>query len=407
MLDPVDSSPLASAALVSSVGVIGGGSSSGASRESRSFDSGEVEVSAAGEPPFDCLAVDQRALRKAGLSERAAQVAAASRRPSTIRMYNSRICHWHKWCGSRGQSPDSASVGAVADFLTGLHDQGLQTNTIAGYRSAIGSVHTGFADGTSVSNNPLIHRLVRGLFHMRPPPQRLVPSWSLTAVLRALAKAPYEPIGKAPLKWLSYKCAFLLTLASARRSSQITALSVESDCLVWTQNGVKLATKLVFLAKNQRLNFTPEPISLRAMESFSDTPEDKLWCPVRALKFYVDRTKTIRKGCNQLFVKIVEPHNGISTLTLAGWIVNTIKAAYPVGQAPGIDPKAHDLRGISASWAKFNHASLEDIVNAAAWKTPTTFASCYVKDVVGSESRFGVKVLSGATAAAKKLPTTH
>ena len=396
-----DSSVVASSTLVSSPAVVGGGPTEDSSDEGGPPDTGEDVVPAARESTLDCVAADKCALRKAGLSERAAEVAAASRRPSTTRVYSSRLRHWQKWCRVRGQNPDSAAVTVVADFLAHLHDSGLQTNTVAGYRSAIGSIHQGFPDGSSVSDNPLIHRVIKGLFHLRPPPQRLVPSWSLTAVLRALARAPFEPLAKAPLKWVTYKCAFLLSLASARRSSQIAALSIEPDFLVWTHNGVKLSTKLGFLAKNQRVNFTPEPISLQSIKAYSDTAEDKLWCPVRALKYYVERTKSLRGGCKQLFVKTVAPHDGVTSSTLAGWIVDTIKAAYPVGQAPGLDPKAHDVRGVSASWAKFNSASLDEIISAAAWKTPTTFTSSYVKDVVRPESQFRFRVISAGAKATK------
>ena len=241
----------------------------------------------------------------------------------------------------------------VTEFLAELHDRGLQTNTVAGYRTAIGATHRGFEDGSNVSNNPLVHKVIQGAFTLRPPPQRLVPPWSLTLVLRSLAKAPYEPLGQASLKNLTLKCAFLLTLASARRSSQITALSIEPDNLVWTKTGVKLSTKLGFLAKNQRINFTPEPISLHSIKHFSAVEEDKMWCPVRTLKFYIHRTKDIRKNCKQLFIKTIEPHDGVQASTLAGWIVSTIKAAYPDNLAPGLasKPHAHDVRGVSASWA--------------------------------------------------------
>ena len=83
--------------------------------------------------------------------------------------------------------------------------------------------------------------------------------------------------------------------------------------------------------------------------------------------------------------------------------MSTIKAAYPDNLAPGLvsKPHGHDLRGVSASWAKFHNARLSDILEAAAWKSQSTFTSCYMKDVFQAEVSFGVKVISASAKAAK------
>ena len=302
----------------------------------------------------------------------------------------------------------------MAEFLTILHNDGLQPNTIAGYRSAIGVIHSGFQDNSTVSNNPIIHRLIAGSFITRPPVSRLVPAWSLTLVLRKLAGPPFEPMQTASLKYLSLKCAFLLSFASARRVSQITALSIDKDHLVWLQDGVQLSTRAGFLAKNQRINFNPEPIVIRSMGSFSSREEDLVWCPVRALKMYMERTETLRGGCTQLFIKCIAPHNGIRPPTLASWIVETIKLSYPAETSPDTfmegepnrpNPRAHDVRGVSASWAKFHKVPIESILQAATWKSETTFATCYVKDVFQAENQFSMRVLSTSASAAGAAPT--
>ena len=354
-------------------------------------------VSAAGKPSFDCLATVKRSFMQKGLSEPAATLAAHSRRESTFRVYGSRLCHWHQWCQQRGHDPNSAPMNVVGDFLTYLHgEKHLSPRTLEGYRTAIGTQHTGFEDGSTVSNNATLRRIIQGAFTLKPPVLKLVPSWSLTLVLRSLAEAPYEPMGDASLRSVTLKCAFLLALASARRCSQLAALSVHPDHLVWTRTGVRLSTKVGFLAKNQRLDYTPSPIDLKAMKHYSSIKEDAAWCPVRALKYYVKRTEGLRGEAQQLFIKQVQPHDGVRPVTIAGWIVAVIKQAYPHGQAPGLEqtPHAHDVRGISASWAKFQGVPIDEIMQAAAWKSPNTFISCYMKDIVESEGRFGVRVIA-------------
>ena len=394
------SSALASATLVPEAGDTVRRSPLALAREGGPPQTGEDLLPAAGEPASDCMATVQRSYQQAGLSEQAAALATAARRASTFRVYNSRVRHWNKWCSTGGHDPYHAPVNVIADYLTYLYHKGFQTNTIAGYRTAIGSIHKGFEDGSHISNNSTLHKVVRGAFTLRPPVKRLIPQWSLTLVLRKLAEAPYEPLDKASLKHTTFKCGFLLALAAGMRSSQITALSIHPDHLVWTRNGVKLSTKLGFLAKNQTLDFTPKPIYLQEMKCFSDSPEDHTWCPVRALKFYIQKTRTVRGNCNQLFVKLVEPHNGVKPSTFASWIVQTIKSAYTDRGAPG-GIHAHDVRGVSASWAKFNNTPLVEVLEAAAWKTSSTFISCYVKDIQAAESNYGTKVMSSAAAAAK------
>ena len=52
-----------------------------------------------------------------------------------------------------------------------------------------------------------------------------------------------------------------------------------------------------FSAKNQTASFSPEEIFLSAIGNVSSIPEDKKWCPVRALKGYIKKTKTIVTTC--------------------------------------------------------------------------------------------------------------
>ena len=181
----------------------------------------------------DLLGTVTRSLRAAGLSERAAAVAAQSRRPSTRRVYDSRLRHFFKWGRRRSVHPASASVAEVGDFLLYLFDSGLATATVKNYRSAIAAIHTGFSDGSTVSNNRAIGQLTRGMFVTRPPTRKLVPSWDLFSVLSTLAKPPFEPLGGATLLHLSIKVAFLVAVATSRRRSELHSLSVAAGHIRW------------------------------------------------------------------------------------------------------------------------------------------------------------------------------
>ena len=81
-----------------------------------------------------------------------------------------------------------------------------------------------------------------------------------------------------------------------------------------------------FIAKNQSLKSGSVEIFLPAISTLSSVEEDKVWCPVRALKWYVDRTKSLRAS-SSLFVATIAPHKEVATSTLARWLVECIQMA--------------------------------------------------------------------------------
>ncbi len=62
-------------------------------------------------------------------------------------------------------------------------------------------------------------------------------------VLDALSHPPFEPLQQIEVKMLSFKTALLLALASAKRMSDIYALSVKPSCIQFLNGGLKGFTK--------------------------------------------------------------------------------------------------------------------------------------------------------------------
>ena len=265
-------------------------------------------------------------------------------------------------------------------------------------------IHQGFDGGMSVTSSPALTRLFKSFARERPPVQRLLPPWSLTEVLKVLAKPPFEPLSKASLKHLTMKTVFLLAIASGRRRSAIHALSSAEGHIRWEPSGVRLLPKPGFVAKNQDALSGGLDIVLRAISEVSSVAEDKVWCPVRALKYYVRETEELRHD-SQLFIITREPFNPASKSTISRWIVDTILKAGPSvlskELAPGATPRAHDTRSVSASWALFQGVKLSEIQRAASWASANTFINCYLRDVPAAEGSFSVAALGGAAAAAR------
>ena len=132
--------------------------------------------------------------------------------------------------------------------------------------------------------------------------KKLVPQWDLGLILSALKLPPFEPATKVDLKFVSYKCCFLLALASGR--IEFHALSISDSCLRFNrdQSAVTLLTDPSFLGKNQIPSKSSEPIFIPALPS--DSSSDLL-CPIRILKIYFDRTRQRRSNSNsRLFLPL-------------------------------------------------------------------------------------------------------
>ena len=351
--------------------------------------------------PIGCVENLRQSYRAQGFSEAVAKLASCGKRPSTYRVYDSRLAHYSRWCTTRSLDPNSAPVQQIAEFLSDLAKMtepghSLSYNTIVGYRTAIGAIHTGFSEGVTVSNHPVLQSVMKGIFNSKATTRQLKPVWDLPKVLGHLSQAPFEPMARASLRNLSVKTAFLIQLATGRRGGWIHACRMDPAYLRKESGGFTFLSSLI-LYKNQSAHFTPEPVFIAALSDHS--PDDKLHCPIRALKWYLDKTKTIRGQEKALFISSKEPHSKAAKLTIAGWVKEAIAGTYrdlPLEERLAMNIRAHDTRGVAASWARAAGVSIPEIMNAAAWSTPVTFAKFYLKDLPNQKGKFGNAVLSTA-----------
>ena len=108
-----------------------------------------------------------------------------------------------------------------------------------------------------------------------------------------------------------------------------------------------------------------------------DHPDRKL-CTVRALKAYLDRTKEteVHRGRTRLFLNPKKPGSDISTAHISTWNKKLVQDAH---EHVGVEHlrlakvSAHDVWKFSSSWAAFNGAPFNDIMQAAYWKSQITF----------------------------------
>ena len=105
----------------------------------------------------------------------------------------------------------------VITYLTSMYDRSLQYTTIAAAKSVLsGMLH--IPGVISISSHPLIIRLMKGIFHVRPPKPRYEFIWDTELVLNFLKNLNPSEIS---LKLLTLKTVTLLTLLSGQRVSTI------------------------------------------------------------------------------------------------------------------------------------------------------------------------------------------
>ena len=212
---------------------------------------------------------------------------------------------------------------------------------------------------------------------------RNLPKWNLSVVLNELTKAPFEPMKDTDLKYLTLKTAFLLALVSGKRRSEIHA---------WVANKVSNLSqweKVALFSSKSRFS-TVSWVTIPALTTIVDRQlkEDRTLCPVRALRYYLDRAKDLRGSRSLLFISFKKGHTSdIRPTTLSSWLKQTILLCYKQADEQAlVQVKAHDIRAFEASKAFYCGVSVDQIMQTCHWKAHNTFTNFYLKDLTWSDN---------------------
>ena len=341
-----------------------------------------------------CMAPRASAIKEQGFSEAVATRIEAPQRGSTRSVYEAKWTIFTKWCITNQVDFRAPPVKSVADFLMYLfEDRKLQPSTIDGYRSAI--VDKLGNSTLNISKDEILTRLLDSFHRDRPKGRRGIPSWNLSLVLHQLTKAPFEPIKEASLKYLTFKTVFLLALGSGKRRSEIHAWQNRNIRHQPDWSKVSLYPSPSFLSKNQLAKEGPDcvaPVVIPALAPTLDRSlkSDRSLCPVRALRYYLDRTSDLRQNKELVFVSFKKGFDkDISPATISSWIKQTVILCYELSDQEAHtlhQVKAHDVRAFAASKAFQSGISLEQILSACHWKSHNTFTQFYLKDVAWADS---------------------
>ena len=102
----------------------------------------------------------------------------ASWREGTGKHYNSIWRLWNSWCEPRKINPSCPPLKEVLSCLDTQFNEERAYHTVSGYRSALSSTLPP-VDGVAVGAHPLVARLMKGAYNLRPPKPRYTSTWDV------------------------------------------------------------------------------------------------------------------------------------------------------------------------------------------------------------------------------------
>ena len=290
----------------------------------------------------------------------------------TKSQYSPHIVRWVNHCTSKGIDPFNASVVQGAEFLVEyFHSSTNEYSSLNTARSALSAVIAP-VNGITFGKQPLICRLLKGIFREKPTLPKYTVTYDVKKVFDFIQSVN---INDASLELLTKCVATILCLLSGQRSQTLSELYISYMYLD--------STRVIFyipkLLKTTRPTFHQEPLEFKAF------PNNTRICPVTYVTKYIEVTKSHRED-EKLFISYGKPFKAVTSTTIARWTTDILKRS-------GIETttfSAHSTRHASTSNAKRN-LSLLEIGKAAGWSNMQTFGKHYNRPIL---ENFGETILS-------------
>ena len=302
-------------------------------------------------------------------------------RASSVRQYQGVWDKFLSFLFLRSLSASDVSVGIVCDFLSfQAVAYKRQYRTLSGYRSALRHplLFMFHIDVNCVASDLFL----RGVFNYVPPVRaRVMPCWSLDALLGFLLGPPFEPLESAPFLRVLQKALCLILLASGRRIGDICFLSRSARPL---PSGLGLSLSWVpgYFPKVHTPLFPATPPSIRRMTS--GVTRDRLLCPVRAYDVLISRSLDLIEDVplslrhHRLWVN---PRNLLpaSKGSLSRWFVNLVlDSRRRHGDFGPVSVGPHQRRKLAASYSSLLGQNEDTVLRVMGFSSRSVFRKNYV-----------------------------
>ena len=209
-----------------------------------------------------------------------------------------------------------------------------------------------------VEAHPLVSRLMKGIFNLRPAVPKYLKTWEVSVVLKY--EISLSPAPLLSLKRLTLKLVMIMAKIKASRTDLLHKL-----------DGV--------LFRVPQITKTGKPCKPPIEVFFLIFPQDRRLCVVNYLKNYERKTTKYRNIGKEtrtpLFVSFIKPHVPVSSATISRWLKSVLAPA-------GVDTasfQGHSVRSAASSAAKKLGVSSAKIMKVADWSRESTFVKFYHK----------------------------
>ena len=159
----------------------------------------------------------------------------------------------------------------------------------------------------------------------------------------------FEPLSPDSFRALTLTTLFLLALATAKRVGELQVLS---SIVTFVAGVACLSSIPQFVAKSESLTRSiPRSFLVTSLADFAaGLNTDLMLCPVRALRLYLLRARSLSPGRHRLFVSPRRPSLAMSKNAVSFFLGEVISAAEAARPQVG-SLRAHDVRSVSTSVA--------------------------------------------------------
>ena len=161
--------------------------------------------------------------------------------------------------------------------------------------------------------------------------------------MQYLSGPPFEPLARASFLDKTKKALFLLAMATAKRVSELQALSFSVS---FQGEDLVLYYDPFFRAKTESAaNPLPRSVIVPSLSDFAGDLPERVQCPVRAIKFLRKAPRLASYIPSRLFVSPRNLERAMSKNAMSFYLRQLIIDSGAVSTSR--PPRAHDIRGIA------------------------------------------------------------
>ena len=236
--------------------------------------------------------------------------------------------------------------------------QGTHVSSLHGYRSVLSAVVRFHL--SSLSSDPVIRDLLRS-FRLSSAERVLrPPAWDLSLALTYFVSPALEPFSQASFHALTLTTLFLLALNTAKRVGELQGLS---SIVTFVAGVACLSSIPQFVTESESLTRSiPRSFLVTSLADFAaGLNTDLLLSPIRALRLYLLRGRSLSTGRHRLLVSPRCPSRALSKNAVSFFLGEVFSAAEAARPQVG-SLRAHNVRSVSTSVAFHRNWSVTSVL---------------------------------------------